>query len=128
MAARIGALLPDYPYFVAETSGEIAGYAYGSAFRERPAYRFSAEVTVYVSGSHQGQGLGRALYEMLIPALADQGRHMLIGINTLPNAASVALHEAMGFAPAGVLREVGWKGGRWHDTGYWQRRVGGQDG
>ncbi|MFO0552540.1 MAG: arsinothricin resistance N-acetyltransferase ArsN1 family B [Polyangiaceae bacterium] len=124
---RMRAHGPGYPWLVAELEGTTCGYAYASPFRARPAYRFSVEVTVYVDASKRGHGIGRALYAALLPDLAARGYARAIAGITLPNAASVALHEAMGFEPAGVFRRVGYKrvsesdGDAWHDVGFWQR-------
>lgn len=121
MAARIERFLDGYPVLVAERDGVVQGYAYGSRHRERAAYRLSCDVTVYVSEAARGQGVGRRLYEALLADLAARGYHAAFAAITLPNAASVALHEAVGFTHVGVYREVGFKFGRWHDVGWWQR-------
>lgn len=118
---RIAATLPRYPYLVAESDGRFAGYAYASEHRARLAYRTSADVTVYVAADMRGRGIGRALYEALLPDLAGRGYHLATAGITLPNAASVALHEAVGFTRAGVFTEVGYKLGAFHDVGWWQR-------
>ena len=118
---RITATLPRYPYLVAESDGRFAGYAYASEHRARLAYQTSADVTVYVSDQTRGRGIGRALYEALLPDLAGRGFHLATAGITLPNAASVALHEAVGFTKAGVFTEVGYKLGAFHDVGWWQR-------
>ena len=127
MAARIAAIGAHRPWLVAELGGRVTGYAYASAHRERAAYRWSVEVTVYVEAGHHRQGIGRALYEPLLQLLAAQGfRTALAGI-TLPNPASVALHEALGFTPIGVYREIGFKAGTWRDVGWWQKQLPGAD-
>lgn len=118
---RITATLPRYPYVVAESDGRFAGYAYASEHRARLAYQTSADVTVYVAPQMRGRGIGRALYEALLPDLAGRGFHLATAGITLPNAASVALHEAVGFTKAGVFTEVGYKLGAFHDVGWWQR-------
>lgn len=110
-----------YPWVVAEVGGVVAGFAHGSRFHSRCAYAHTAEVSVYVDPGHQGRGVGRALYGVLIPALDARGFHTLVAAIALPNPASVRLHEAFGFVHAGTLRQVGRKFGRWHDVGYWQR-------
>lgn len=109
------------PWLVAERDGVIAGYAYGAPWRERSAYRFSAEVTVYVAPEATGGGLGQALYLALFERLRSLGLRTVIGVVTLPNPASVALHEKCGMAQVAQLRSVGYKHGRWLDVGYWQR-------
>jgi len=101
--------------------GAVAGYAYGSPHRTRAAYASSCDVAVYVDPAHSRQGLGRALYAELLPMLADRGFHAAFAGIALPNDASVGLHEAMGFTPVGIYREVGWKMGGWRDVGWWQR-------
>ena len=98
----------------------MAGYAYGSPHRARAAYASSCDVAVYVAPAHARRGLGRALYGELLPLLAAKYHAAFAGI-ALPNEASVALHEAMGFMPVGTYREVGWKMGGWRDVGWWQR-------
>ena len=101
--------------------GTIAGYAYGSPHRDRAAYSSSCDVAVYVDPAHARRGLGRALYAQLLPLLAAKGYHAAFAGIAVPNDASVGLHEAMGFAPVGIYREVGWKMGGWRDVGWWQR-------
>jgi phosphinothricin acetyltransferase len=121
MAARMARTLAQFPWFVAAEGDEVRGYVYAGRFRERAAYQWSAEVTAYVQAGRRRQGLGRALYTALFEVLAAQGyRTVLAGI-TLPNPASVGLHEALGFTPVGVYRRVGYKLGAWHDVGWWQR-------
>ncbi|WP_429912420.1 arsinothricin resistance N-acetyltransferase ArsN1 family B [Glycocaulis sp.] len=124
LAARIAAVSAEFPYLVAEMDGQLAGYAYGSRFRSRAAYDASVEVTVYVGSGWQGRGVARTLYASLFDALQAQGRHAAFAVITLPNAASVRLHEAAGFEPAGVWKEAGFKFGQWHDVGCWQKRLG----
>ncbi|WP_176591737.1 arsinothricin resistance N-acetyltransferase ArsN1 family B [Sphingobium sp. EM0848] len=122
MARRIASHGASHGWLIAETAdGKGAGYAYGSAHRTRAAYATSADVAIYVDPAHARQGVGRALYDMLLPQLKAGGCHAVFAGITLPNAASVALHEAMGFTPVGVYREVGWKMGGWRDVGWWQR-------
>lgn len=121
MAQRMATISETYPYLVAERDGTAAGYAYGSVHRARPAYRRSVEVTVYVAEAERGRGVGRALYGALLPMLAEGGFHMAFAGIALPNPASIALHEAAGFERIGVFREIGFKFGRWHDVGWWQR-------
>lgn len=112
-----------YPWLVAEEDGALAGYAYAAAFRPRSAYRFAVETTVYVREGAHGRGLGAALYAPLIEALERQGFTQAIAAITLPNQASVRLHERFGFRRAGTYEQVGWKLGRWHDVGLWQRAL-----
>ena len=99
----------------------VLGYAYAAKHRDRAAYRWSVDVSVYIAERHRGQGIGRRLYEGLFADLADLGYVMAFAGITLPNPASVGLHEAVGFRPLGVFSSVGYKHGRWHDVGWWQR-------
>ena len=114
-----------YPYLVAELAGTIAGYAYAGPYRERPAYRWSIEDSVYVAEQSQGRGLGRALLEALI-AEAPQGgfRQLIAVIGDSANAASIELHRAAGFRMVGTFDSVGFKFGRWLDTVLMQRPLG----
>ena len=111
-----------YPWLVViGARGEVAGYASASAFRTRPAYRFAVETSVYLASGEEGRGLGTRLYRALLATLEAQGFTQAIAAIALPNRASVRLHEALGFTPAGTYRQVGWKMGGWHDVGLWQR-------
>jgi L-amino acid N-acyltransferase YncA len=123
MARRIAEGSRGYPWLVAERDGAVAGYAYGGTHRSRAAYRWTVEVTVYVDTRLHRSGVGRELYEALLPLLARQRLHLAVAGITLPNDASVALHEAVGFKPVGVYREIGYKNGAWHDVGWWQARL-----
>lgn len=124
MRVRIEASGELYPWIVGESEdGRLLGYAYAARFRDRPAYRFTVETSVYLRSDAVGRGLGRRLYEPLLATLEAQGFTQAIAAITLPNAASVRLHEKLGFAPAGVYRQVGWKLGGWHDVGLWQRAL-----
>lgn len=120
---RIEAAGDLYPWLAAEKDGELLGYAYAGSFRARAAYRYAVETSVYLAPAAQGQGIGRTLYGALIRTLEAQGFVQAIGAITLPNAASVGLHEALGFEPAGIYRQVGYKMGSWHDVGLWQRAL-----
>ena len=120
MADRIARYGASHGWLVAELDGDIVGYAYGSPHRTRPAYASSCDVGIYVSADAAGHGVGRALYSKLLPKLAKNYHAAFAGI-VLPNEASVALHEAMGFEHLGTYREVGWKQGAWQDVGWWQR-------
>ncbi|HET7418588.1 MAG TPA: GNAT family N-acetyltransferase [Solirubrobacterales bacterium] len=120
MAARIERYATSHAWLVAEREGEIAGYAYATAFNERPAYRWSTSVSVYIGDGARRQGVGRALYEALFERLRERGFRMACAGITLPNEASVALHESLGFEQVGVNREIGWKQGAWRDVGWYQ--------
>ena len=120
MAARMLAS-PRLPWLVAGAhTGHVAGYAYATAHRSRAAYRWAVDCSIYLKPGDQGRGTGRLLYSQLLTALSALGyRRAYAGI-ALPNAASVGLHEAMGFTHVGVYRDVGYKLGRWHDVGWWE--------
>ena len=124
MSQRVETLLATYPWLVAVDNGDLAGYAYGSPHRSRAAYGWSTDVSVYVDPQAQRQGVGRALYAALLDVLRRQRFEQAFAGIALPNPASVGLHEAMGFSAIGVYRNVGWKLGRWHDVGWWQRSLG----
>lgn len=119
--AQVGSA--QLPWLVADSGGVVVGYAYAAAFRARSAYRFSVETTVYLQADHAGRGVGRALYGALIAALRQRDLHSAIGSIALPNEASVALHERLGFHKVAHLEQVGWKLERWVDVGYWQLRL-----
>ncbi len=122
MRSRIEERSDLYPWIVAEDEvGLIAGYAYATAFRQRLAYRFTVETSVYVGQDAQGQGLGARLYRSLFATLESQGFAQAIAAITLPNAASLRLHERLGFSQAGLYSKVGHKFGSWHDVAIWQR-------
>jgi len=120
IAGRITKTLQQYPWLVCEIDGQIAGYAYGSAFRSRAAYQWTTEVTSYVHPDYHRRGIGRGLYASLFAILREQGYCNAVSVITVPNDASVGLHEAMGFEPIGMFRNMGYKLARWHDTGWWQ--------
>ena len=111
-------------WLLAERDGEVAGFAYGGTHRSRAAYRWTVETSVYVARAHARQGVGLELYSALLPALEDRGYRMAVAGITLPNPASVGLHEAAGFVRAGVFRRIGYKAGAWWDVGWWQRPLG----
>lgn len=117
---RMGDGDPRHPWFVDEVEGRIMGYAYAGTWKGRCSYRHSVESTVYLDPAAVGGGLGTALYERLLDELEKNGVHVVIGGVTLPNAASVALHEKLGFEKMGQFTEVGRKFDRWLDVGYWQ--------
>lgn len=130
MRSRMAASDGLYPWLVATTgdaseddAGGVLAYAYATRFRERPAYRYAVETTIYVSAATQGQGIGRLLYQALVDTLRVQGFTQAIAGIALPNDYSIRLHESVGFRRAGVYREVGFKHDRWIDVGIWQREL-----
>lgn len=125
MAARMDATeSAGLPWLVAEQNGRLLGYAYAGKWSGRCSYRFSVESTVYLDPSATGRGHGTRLYQALLGVLRDQSRHVVIGGIALPNPASVALHERLGFQKVAHFREVGFKFNRWIDVGYWQTELG----
>jgi phosphinothricin acetyltransferase len=113
------------PYLVAEADGIVLGYAYAGPYRPRRAYRFTVENSVYVDAVARGRGVGRRLLAALVEAATAAGfRQMVAVIGDKENRASIALHTALGFVPAGVLRSVGWKHGHWLDSVLMQRPLG----
>jgi phosphinothricin acetyltransferase len=121
MAQRIASIAASHAFLVAEDDGGVVGYAYGSPHRARPAYRHSAEVTVYVAEQARRSGVATALYAGLLPVLKKKGFHAAFAGVALPNPGRLALHQAAGFLPVGVFEQVGFKFGRWHDVSWWQR-------
>jgi L-amino acid N-acyltransferase YncA len=122
-AARIERISETHPFLVATDNGRVIGFAYASEHRERGAYRWAADVAVYVAADGRRGGVGRALYGALLPLLAGQGFRVACAGITLPNDASVGLHEAVGFIPVGIYRGIGYKLGAWHDVGWWQLQL-----
>ncbi len=121
MAARITEVLDaGLPWLLAEDAAGAAGFAYASKWKGRCAYRFSVESTVYLHWDHTGRGIGRALYGRLLEEIRARRMHAVIGGIALPNAASVALHERLGFRKVAHFEQVGYKQDRWVDVGYWQ--------
>jgi phosphinothricin acetyltransferase len=121
MRHRVTETLTVYPWLVLEDAGGVLAYAYGSRHRARAAYRWSVETSVYVDERHRGRGLGRRLYTTLLELLAAQGFANAYAGIALPNPASVALHERIGFRRIGVFPRVGYKFGEWWDVGWWHR-------
>jgi len=120
MEQRVASTLGYAPWLVCLRDGRVAGYAYASRHNERAAYQWSANVSVYIDARDRRHGVGRALYTSLLSLLRLQGFHAAHGGITLPNAASVGLHEALGFRPVARYPKVGFKFGAWHDVGWWQ--------
>lgn len=125
LAARVVAVQGSgLPWLVAETDGRVAGYAYAAPYRDRPAYRFTVEDSVYVAAWARGRGVGSALLEAVVAATAAVGmRQMVAVIGDSANQGSIRLHRACGFVDAGTLREVGFKLDRWIDTVLMQRSL-----
>jgi L-amino acid N-acyltransferase YncA len=116
MSARITAALATHAWLVAEVDQRVVGYAYGSRFAARDAYRWSCEVSIYLEMGRRRSGAGRALYQELLPRLVARGFRVAVAKMTMPNDASLGLHAAMGFSEVGVHRRIGFKGGAWHDV------------
>jgi L-amino acid N-acyltransferase YncA len=127
LAARIERVSATHPWVVNERDGEVVGFAYATTHRTRPAYRWTAETSVYVDPEHQARGVGRGLYEALLELLRRQRLQVACAGITLPNDASVALHESLGFERIGVYRRIGFKAGAWRDVGWWQLLLGTAD-
>lgn len=123
-AGRISRALERYDWLVAESDGRVVGYAYAGPVKDRAAYHWSCEVSVYVDPGARGHGLGRSLYRELFARLGAAGFRRLLAIITLPNEPSVALHRAMGFREAGRLERIGFKHGRWLDVLWLQADLG----
>jgi L-amino acid N-acyltransferase YncA len=121
MAKRIDDYGNTHGWVVLEVEKQIAGYAYGSPHRTRRAYQSSCDVAVYVDPTYARRGIGCALYTALLPLLGERGYHASYAGIALPNAGSIALHQAMGFTLVGIYKEVGWKMGGWRDVSWWQR-------
>lgn len=120
MQQRIDEVLAGLPWLVWEENEVVHGFAYAIKWKGRCAYRYSVESTVYLSEGSTGRGIGSGLYKTLFAELRQHKLHTVIGGIALPNDASVALHEKLGFEKIAHFREVGWKFGRWIDVGYWQ--------
>ena len=121
MAARIDEIEKlELPWLVAESSGDVLGFAYASKWKGRCAYRYSVESTIYLDPDRTGNGTGTELYASLLDAIRTTSTHAVIGGISLPNDASVALHEKLGFRKVGHFDEVGYKFDQWVDVGYWQ--------
>ncbi len=130
MARRITSAVRTHAWLVLEdgAEGPVVGFAYGSPFKSRDAYRWACEVSVYLAAGSRGRGGGRALYETLFARLAERGFRTAIAGMTVPNEASAGLHRALGFELVGTYRHIGWKHGAWHDVAWLQKTVAmGQD-
>lgn len=122
--AMAGRIASARAYLVAEADGAVVAFAYAGPHRDRAGYRWAVDVSVYVAASHQRSGLGRALYAELFDRLARRGFRIACAGITLPNPASVRLHEAFGFRLVGVYEAIGFKAGAWRDVGWWQCSLG----
>lgn len=111
------------PWMVAEHGGEVKGFVHASKWKGRCAYRYSVEVTVYLDPNCSGRGIGSELYRRLLMVLEEMNIHTVLGGIALPNEASIALHEKLGFRKVAHFSEVGFKFGRWVDVAYWQRSL-----
>ncbi|MDW2980914.1 GNAT family N-acetyltransferase [Rhodanobacter sp. KK11] len=123
MRERLRVRLQHYPWLVWDEGGKVLAYAYAGRFRERAAYDWIAETSIYVRADAQRRGIARRLYGVLLDVMRLQGLTQAVGVITLPGTTSVAMHEAMGFAPAGVWRQCGYKLGQWWDVGVWQKEL-----
>lgn len=127
-ARRADVLGKGLPYLVAEVDGQVQGFAYCNWFKPRPAYRFSAEDSIYVAAGTHRQGLGRALLaELCLQAERAGVRKMLAVIGDSANAGSIGVHKALGFHRAGVLKSCGWKFDRWLDVVLMEKALGAGD-
>ena len=123
MRERIALSLETHDWLVLDGPDGLVGFAYGSPYRSRAAYRWACEVSVYVDPGHQRSGAGRLLYDELFPSLVDRGYLTAVAGMTLPNAASEGLHRKLGFETIGTWRRIGWKFGAWHDVLWVQRHL-----
>ncbi len=123
MTRRISEITKIYPWIVYEENGEIIGYAYASGWRSRPAYRSTAETTVYLKKGYERKGIGSELYSELLNRKKHRNFRIAIGCITMPNDASVLLHEKFGFTKVGHFPEVGYKFEQWLDVGFWQLKL-----
>lgn len=121
---RMERIARTHAFLVADDGGEVAGFAYAGVHRQRAAYRWAAEVSVYLDEAHRGRGLGRALYEPLFALLQEQGYRTLLAGVSVPNRPSIALHTSLGFEPVGVYRRIGWKAGAWRDVAWLALQLG----
>ncbi len=124
MGRRIAASVERHAWLVLCEDGRVVGYAYGQRFKERAAYRWSCETSIYLEPGRRHMGAGRALYETLLARLAERGYRQVLAGMALPNEASMGLHRALGFEPVGTYRQVGWKHGGWHNVAWMQKTIG----
>jgi len=127
VARRIAAAAARHAWLVLEDDGRVTGYAYGGPFKERAAYRWACETSIYLEPGRRRTGAGRALYGALLARLGARGYHRALAGMTLPNDASAGLHRALGFEPVGTYRRIGWKNGAWHDVAWVQKTLADDD-
>jgi L-amino acid N-acyltransferase YncA len=123
MAARIQNIQSLFPFLVCENTSVIVGYAYASKWKDRSAYRHTAEVTIYLHPDHLGKKIGQQLYAELFNQLQQKNLHVLLACIAIPNHASVGLHEKFGFKQAAHFEAVGFKFNRWLNVGYWAKTI-----
>jgi len=123
MESRVRKLWPNFPWLVAEQGERLLGYAYAGPHRARQAYAWTVESSIYLRPEAQGRGLGQILYRRLLDILQRQGYHSVLAGLTLPNPASLRLHQKLGFETVGIYPEIGFKQGRWHDTHWLSLRL-----
>ena len=122
--ARIAKVLARYPWLVAlDEQRTVAGFVYAGTHRDPPSYQWSVNTSAFMRADKRGRGIGKALYNELFRQLVDLGYYRAYAGIALPNAASVALHESVGFRKLGVYEDVGWKFGAWRSVGWWQRAL-----
>jgi phosphinothricin acetyltransferase len=122
-AERIERTSRSHPWIVLEDDGRVVGFAYATQHRARAAYRWAADVAIYVDPAGQRRGAGRRLYEALLELMRRQGLRIAVAGITTPNDASIALHRAVGFEPVGTYPAIGWKAGAWRDVSWWQLQL-----
>jgi len=120
MSARISKVTASFPWFVSENAGSVNGYAYATAWKERSAYRYTVESSIYLAPEQTGAGVGSALYSALIAELRSRTVHCIIAGIAIPNETSAGFHRRFGFTRVGEFKQVGWKFGRWIDFEFWQ--------
>jgi L-amino acid N-acyltransferase YncA len=123
MANRIKNIQENFPFLVCENNNDLVGYAYASKWKDRSAYRYTAEVTIYLHPDYSGKKFGQQLYAELISQLKIKGFRVLLACIAIPNPASVGLHEKFGFTQVAHFRDVGYKMNRWLDVGYWSKSL-----
>lgn len=123
MAQKVNAVSPRYPFLVLEEQQKVIGFAYATAFKDKTAYRYTVESTIYLHPNAIGGGYGKILYQELLSNLQHQGIQKVIACITLPNPSSVALHQQLGFTAVGKFPEIGFKNNQWLDIGYWLKNL-----